>query len=512
MLTDGLHLVRHRQPGRCTATTRFARVAEHAPRSRPGPRRRGQHPGPHRRSSRSSRRARGDPRGLPRGHGARRRLHRRHRLDAHVLAGQDVDRGPRGAAEAAPPPAHAVQPRPPVGGDRHGLHEPEPVGARRPRVRRSSRRRLRLSREDRRRPLAGSRRRRPDRRLGARRRGLARAPGGSRSRASATTCARSPSPRATRSRPRSGSAFAVNGYGVGDLAAAVDDGVRRGRRPARRRVRRQLRHGAAAAARRRAPIGAPRRRPHRARPARVPRGRRLRCLHRHVRGSRRPASSCPGIAAQRLMADGYGFGAEGDWKTAAAGAGDEGHGHGPAGRDVVHGGLHLPFRPGRAARCSARTCSRSARPSPAGRPSLRDPSAGHRRQGGSGAPGVHRPAGPGASSSASLDLGDRFRLVVNEIDVVEPPEDAAAAAGRPRALGAAAGLQVAGARRGCSPAAPHHTSFSQALTPEHLEDFAEMAGIELVAIGAGHDRPRRQEGAALEPRVFPARPRVMTRT
>ena len=44
----------------------------------------------------------------------------------------------------------------------------------------------------------------------------------------------------------------------------------------------------------------------------------------------------------------------------------------------------------------------------------------------------------------------------------------------------------------------HHTAFTQALTPEHLEDFAEMAGIEFVLIDRGHDDPRVQEGAALE--------------
>jgi hypothetical protein len=53
----------------------------------------------------------------------------------HVLAGEDVGRRPVGAAEAAAAPPHAVQPRVAVGGDRHGVHEPEPVGARRPRAR-----------------------------------------------------------------------------------------------------------------------------------------------------------------------------------------------------------------------------------------------------------------------------------------------------------------------------------------------------------------------------------------
>ena len=56
----------------------------------------------------------------------------------------------------------------------------------------------------------------------------------------------------------------------------------------------------------------------------------------------------PGLAVQRLMADGYGFGGEGDWKTAVLRAHPQGDGRGPAGRHVVHGGLHLPPRARRA--------------------------------------------------------------------------------------------------------------------------------------------------------------------
>ena len=51
---------------------------------------------------------------------------------------------------------------------------------------------------------------------------------------------------------------------------------------------------------------------------------------------------------------------------------------------------------------------------------------------------------------------------------------------------------------------PHHTSFSTALSREHLEDFAEMAGIELVVDRRRHDGRRHREGAALEPRLLPA--------
>jgi L-arabinose isomerase len=80
-----------------------------------------------------------------------------------------------------------------------------------------------------------------------------------------------------------------------------------------------------------------------------------------------------------------------------------------------------------------------------------------------------------------LDLGDRFRLVLNEIDVIDPPQalpklPVARAVWRPKpdlASAAEAWILAGG---------PHHTSFSRSLTRQHLVDLAEMAGIELVAI------------------------------
>ena len=65
----------------------------------------------------------------------RRPVRRRHRLDAHVLAGEDVDQRARRAAQAAAAPAHPGQQRAALGDDRHGLHEPQPGRPRRPRVR-----------------------------------------------------------------------------------------------------------------------------------------------------------------------------------------------------------------------------------------------------------------------------------------------------------------------------------------------------------------------------------------
>ena len=94
-------------------------------------------------------------------------LRRPRPLDAHLLAGQDVDRRPRRAAQALRAPPHAVQPRPAVGHDRHGLHEPEPGRPRRPRVR-AHLHAAAPQPQGRGRPLAGRGRPRAARRLDAR--------------------------------------------------------------------------------------------------------------------------------------------------------------------------------------------------------------------------------------------------------------------------------------------------------------------------------------------------------
>ncbi len=189
----------------------------------------------------------------------------------------------------------------------------------------------------------------------------------------------------------------------------------------------------------------------------------------------------PGLAVQRLMAEGYGFGAEGDWKTCALlrmmkviGAGLAGgtsfmedytyHLH-PSGSLVL--GAHM-----------LEICESIA----AGRPSLEVHPLGI---GGKDDPArlvFNAPAGPALNASL-IDLGSRFRLIVNEVDVVAPP--------RPLPK-----LPVARAVWRCRPdfktacgawiraGGAHHTAFSYAVTPEHLRDFAEIAGIELVHIGA----------------------------
>jgi L-arabinose isomerase len=91
-------------------------------------------------------------------------------------------------------------------------------------------------------------------------------------------------------------------------------------------------------------------------------------------------------------------------------------------------------------------------------------------------------AAPGpAVVVALLDLGDRFRFVLNEVELVRPAEDlprlpVARALWRPEpdfATAAEAWLRAGG---------PHHTVLCRAIGTEAFADLAEIAGIELLVI------------------------------
>ena len=191
--------------------------------------------------------------------------------------------------------------------------------------------------------------------------------------------------------------------------------------------------------------------------------------------------SFPGIAVQRLMADGYGFGGEGDWKTAALVRIDQGDGRRARRRHVVHGGLHVPPRARRSRRSSARTCSRSAPRSPAASPparSTRSRSAARRTPCVSSSPRAPGPAvivGPARPRRPLPARRERGRRRA-------AGRGPAAAPGRPGGVGAAAGPRRPRRRPGCSPAALTTPCFTQALGVEALADFAEIAGLELLLI------------------------------
>jgi len=92
------------------------------------------------------------------------------------------------------------------------------------------------------------------------------------------------------------------------------------------------------------------------------------------------------------------------------------------------------------------------------------------------------PPGP-AVNATIVDMGNRFRMVLNEVEVITPPQKleklpVARALWKPLPnlnVAAAAWIYAGGS---------HHPTFSQALTTEHFEDFAEMLGVELLVIDA----------------------------
>jgi L-arabinose isomerase len=188
----------------------------------------------------------------------------------------------------------------------------------------------------------------------------------------------------------------------------------------------------------------------------------------------------PGIAVQRLMADGYGFAGEGDWKTAALVRTMKVMAQGlPGGTSFMEDYTYdFSGTPKVLGSHMLEVCPSIA----ADKPSLEI----HPLAIGGKADPVRLvfTASSGPAVVASLiDLGDRFRLIVNEVDVIQPeqplprlPVARAVWVPRPNLKTAAAAWIYAGGA--------HHTGFSHALTMEHLEDFAEMAGVELIVIDA----------------------------
>ncbi len=189
----------------------------------------------------------------------------------------------------------------------------------------------------------------------------------------------------------------------------------------------------------------------------------------------------PGISAQRLMADGYGFAAEGDWKTCALVRAMKVMATGLKGgtsfmEDYTY---HLNAKGMKVLGAHMlEICPSIAE----GKPSLQVHPLGI---GGKADPArlvFDTPPGP-ALNAALMDMGNRFRLLVNEVDVVSPDKPlpklpVARALWVPKPdfnTAVTAWIYGGGA---------HHTGFSQAVTTEMLEDFAAMTGIELAVIDA----------------------------
>jgi L-arabinose isomerase len=190
----------------------------------------------------------------------------------------------------------------------------------------------------------------------------------------------------------------------------------------------------------------------------------------------------PGIGSQRMMAAGYGYGGEGDWKTAALvhtlktmAAGLSGGNsfmedytyHFDPQKALVLGSHMLEICPSIAAgpvRCEVHPLGIGGKDAPVRLV-------------------FDAAAGPAINVSL-IELGNRFRLLVNEVEAVEITQDfpklpTARALWQPQPsmeVGLQAWILAGGA---------HHTAYSQNLTVAHLEDLAEMLGVELVVIDKG---------------------------
>ena len=187
----------------------------------------------------------------------------------------------------------------------------------------------------------------------------------------------------------------------------------------------------------------------------------------------------PGIAVQRLMADGYGFGGEGDWKTAAllramkvmAEGLDGGTSfmedytyHFTPEKSYVLGAHMLEICP------SIATGIPSCEVHPLGIGGKEDP-----------VRLVFNAAEGPAINASLIDMGNRFRLLVNEVEAVAPMQELPKLPvarvlwdAKPNLEDAATAWILAGGA--------HHTVYSQAVNTEYMEDLAEIAGIELLVI------------------------------
>ncbi|QMU71412.1 L-arabinose isomerase [Streptacidiphilus sp. P02-A3a] len=187
----------------------------------------------------------------------------------------------------------------------------------------------------------------------------------------------------------------------------------------------------------------------------------------------------PGLAVQRLMADGYGFGGEGDWKTSALlrtlkAAADGLPGgtsfmedytyHLAPGQELILGAHMLEVCPSIAADTP------SCEIHPLGIGGREDPVR------------LVFDAAPGPALVVGLaDLGDRFRLVGNTVTTVSPPEPlpalpVARAVWRPHP-----NLRTS-TESWLTAGGPHHTVYSSALGTEELTDLADLLGTELALI------------------------------
>lgn len=188
----------------------------------------------------------------------------------------------------------------------------------------------------------------------------------------------------------------------------------------------------------------------------------------------------PGLAVQRLMADGYGFGGEGDWKTSAMGAimksmtpagggtsfmEDYTYHFGPCTPKIL--GAHMlevcPTISGQKPRIEIHPLGIGGKEDPVRMVFTAKPSEGR--------------------VVCLVDIGDRFRIISNEIKIVEPTEDLPKLPVA-RAVWEPLPTLAASAEAWMLAGGSHHTVLTNSVSAETIEDFARIAGVELVQIDA----------------------------
>ncbi|WP_421870349.1 L-arabinose isomerase [Marinoscillum sp.] len=187
----------------------------------------------------------------------------------------------------------------------------------------------------------------------------------------------------------------------------------------------------------------------------------------------------PGIAAQRLMADGYGFAGEGDWKTSALVYASKVMAQGLKGGTSFMEDYTYDFRKDRSRVLGSHMleiCPTIAEGSvrcevhPLGIGGKEDPARLVFTAG----------AGP-AVNAALMDMGNRFRLLVNEVDAVKPDQELPKLPVASVLWDPKPNLEIA-AQTWILAGGAHHTVYSRAINTQFFEDFADMADIELLVI------------------------------
>ncbi|WP_263311422.1 L-arabinose isomerase [Brachybacterium atlanticum] len=187
----------------------------------------------------------------------------------------------------------------------------------------------------------------------------------------------------------------------------------------------------------------------------------------------------PGLAVQRLMADGYGFGAEGDWKTAILVRVAAVMGYGLPGGASLMEDYTYDMTPGSEKILGAHMLEVSPTLT-TGRPSLEIHPLGIGDREDPVRLKFMADAGPAVVVALS-DMRERFRLVANVVEVVEPDEElpklpVACAVWEPQPDFATS------AECWLTAGAAHHTVMTTAVDLEVWEDLATIADIELAII------------------------------